>query len=70
MADSRAHSVSITDTSVWVTTWEANNLNVIDPATNTKTAEIHALSGPMSVTVAGGAAWVAGTGQLNSFIPA
>ena len=70
LSGANAHSVWVTDTSVWVTTWSATNVSVIDPATNTMTASIHAGPGPMTLSLADGKIWVAGDGWLNSFQPA
>ncbi len=70
VAGINAHSVFATDTSVWVTTYAAGNIQVIDPATNEMTAQIHATPQPLSVALVGGAVWIAGGGQLNSFIAA
>lgn len=70
LSGTNAHSVWVTDTSVWATTWAATNVSVIDPATNTMTASIHAGQGPMTLSLANGKIWVAGDGWLNSFQPA
>ncbi len=70
VAGINAHSVFATDTSVWVTTYSAGNIQVIDPATNEMTAQIHATPQPLSVALVGGAVWIAGGGQLNSFVAA
>ena len=65
-----AHSVWATDTSVWATTWSATRVSVIDPATNTMTADILAGGSPMTLSFADGRIWVAGEGWLHSFQPA
>lgn len=70
LSGTNAHSVWVTDTSVWATTWAATNVSVIDPATNKMTASIHAGQGPMTLSLANGKIWVAGDGWLNSFQPA
>jgi len=70
LSGAAAHSVWVTDTSVWATTWSATNVSVIDPITNTMTASILAGQGPMTLSLADGKIWVAGDGWLNSFQPA
>lgn len=64
-----AHSVWVTDESVWVTTKSEDTLSVIDPATNKVTATKLTLDEPRTLTLFDGRVWVAGKGWLQSFSP-
>jgi YVTN family beta-propeller protein len=65
-----AHSVWVTDESVWVTTKSEDTLSVIDPATNKVTATKLTQDEPRTLTLFDGRIWVAGRGWLQSFAPA
>jgi YVTN family beta-propeller protein len=64
---SSAHSLWVTDESVWVTTSSEDTLSVIDPATNKVTATKLTLDDPRTLTLFDGRIWVAGMGWLQSF---
>ena len=55
---------------VWVTTFAATNINVIDPATNTLTVKTTPHRGRCRSALIDDAVWISGGGELNSFVAA
>jgi hypothetical protein len=62
VTDGEIVSIEVSPDGIWFTTRGTASLGVVDPSTQRVTASVHLVNDPESLTVDGGAAWIAGSG--------